>query len=134
MLSSMILSIELAAVFFTLIFSAYWMINKIAQEHTAFVSGSTVVGKSKGFAIGLAIFTVAKCALVDPLSSFLPSGLSPEAAANITGLLYFALGLAAIHSASHIAKNGLRPVTGPAVICFALFAATVIFMRLISAI
>ncbi|CAN5128132.1 hypothetical protein BH11CYA1_BH11CYA1_06610 [soil metagenome] len=134
MLASMILSIELAAVFFTLIFSAYWMINKIAQEHTAFVSGSTIKGKSSGFVIGLAIFTVAKCAIVDPLNAFLPADISSATAVNITGLLYFAMGLIAIHSASHLAKNGLRPVTGPAVFCFALFAAAVIFMRLTSVI
>jgi hypothetical protein len=134
MLSSMILSIQLAAVFFTLIFSAYWMINKIAQEHSAFVSGGTASGKFKGFALGLLIFTAAKCAVVDPLSNFLPSDLGPATVANITGAVYFALGLAAIHSASHLAKNGLRPVTGPAVICFALFAAAVIFLRMISAI
>lgn len=132
MLASMILSIELAAVFFTLIFCAYGMTNKIAQEHSAFVSGSTFAGKSQGFALGLALFTVAKCAIIDPLATLLPFDLGPEAAANVTGLVYFALGLAAIHGASHVVKNGLRPVTVPGVICFALFAAAVIFMEMIS--
>ena len=132
MLASTILSIELAAVFFTLIFSAYWMVNKIAQEHTAFVSGSTITRKSQGFALGLVIFTVAKCAVIDPLGALLPFDLGPEAAANVTGLVYFALGLAAIHSASRLVKNGLRPLTAPAVVCFFLFAAAVVFVRLLS--
>ena len=85
MLASMILSIELAAVFFTLIFCAYWTVNKIAQEHTAFVSESTLTGKSQGFVLGLAIFTAAKCAIVDPLASILPFELGPEAAATASG-------------------------------------------------
>lgn len=132
MLASMILSIELAAVFFTLIFCAYWMVNKIAQEHTAFVSESTLTGKSQGFVLGLAIFTAAKCAIVDPLASILPFELGPEAAATVSGLVYFALGLTAIHGASRLVKNGLHPVTVPAVICFCLFAAAVVFMRMLA--